>query len=89
MVYFNAAIVVTHCLGLSRGDTMLNTENILKLSEDELYSLYLKALKDRDLPMLNSVRSIIADRYCISELKKSPLDEPFSNPLVKRFFSVK
>ena len=68
---------------------MLNTENILSMDNEQLYILYLEALKDRDLNVVNVVRSIIADRYCLSELKKSPLDEPFSNPLVKRFFSVK
>ena len=68
---------------------MLNTENILKLSEDELYSLYLEALEHKNLPVINTIRSIIADRYCLSELKKSPLDNPFSNPEIKRFFTVK
>ena len=67
---------------------MLNTENILKLSEDELYSLYLEALEDRNLNVINVIRSIISDRYCISELKKSPLDEPFRNIDIAKFFTV-
>ena len=68
---------------------MLNTENILKLSEDELYSLYLEALEQKNLPVINVVRSVVADRYCLSELKKSPLDEPFRNNNISKFFIVK
>ena len=49
---------------------------------------YLEALKDRNLPIINSVRSVIADKYSIRALRQSPLDEPFNNPLVKRFFTV-
>ena len=67
-------------------DTMLNTENILSMTNDELYSLYLEALEQKNLNILNVVRSVIADRYCISELKKSHIDEPFKNPAIKRFF---
>ena len=68
---------------------MLNTENILSLSNDELYSLYLKALEQKDLKVINVIRSIISSRYCISELKKSPLDNPFDNPDISKFFTVK
>ena len=67
---------------------MLNTENILSMSNEELYSLYLEALEQKNLNILNVVRSVIADRYCISELKKSHIDEPFKNPAIKRFFTV-
>ena len=67
---------------------MLNTENILSMSNDELYSLYLSALECKNLPVINTIRSIISDRYCIQELKKSPLDNPFDNSDIKRFFTV-
>ena len=67
---------------------MLNTENILSMSNEELYSLYLEALEQKNLNILNVVRSVIADRYCIKELKKSHIDEPFKNPLISRFFTV-
>ena len=68
---------------------MLNTENILSMSNDELYSLYLKALEQKDLKVINVIRSIISSRFTIKELKKSPLDEPFKNPDIARFFTVK
>ena len=67
---------------------MLNTENILSMSNDELYSLYLEALEQKDLKVINVIRSIISSRYCIKELKKSPLDEPFKNPDISKFFTV-
>ena len=68
---------------------MLNTENILSMTNEELYSLYLKALECKNLPVINTCRSVIADRYCIKELKKSHIDEPFKNPLISRFFTIK
>ena len=89
MVYYNAATVVTHCLGLSRGDTMLSTRDLLEMDNEQLYSLYLEALKDRDLPMLNTVRSVVADKYSLKALRQSPLDEPFKNHDIARFFSLK
>ena len=67
---------------------MLNTENILKLSEDELYSLYLEALKERNLNVVNVVRSVVADKYSLKALRQSPLDEPFKNPDISKFFTV-
>ena len=83
-------IAVIHCLGLSnlRGDTMLTTSDLLQLSNDELYEVYVTAIKNKELKVINTVRSVISSRYCISELKKSPLDKPFDNPLIKRFFTV-
>ena len=67
---------------------MLNTENILSMSNDELYSLYLEALEQKDLKVINVIRNIISDRFTIKELKKSPLDEPFKNPDISKFFTV-
>lgn len=67
---------------------MLNTENILSMTNEELYSLYLEALEQKDLKVINVVRSVIADRYSIRALKQSPLDEPFKNPDISKFFTV-
>ena len=67
---------------------MLNTDNILSMSNEELYSLYLKALECKNLPVINTCRSVIADRYCIKELKKSPLDNWRNSKDIARFFTV-
>ena len=64
-------------------------DNILSMDNEELYCLYLEALEQKNLPVINTIRSIISDRYCISELKKSPLENPFNNPDIARFFTVK
>ena len=65
------------------------TSQLLQLDNESLYNVYLEGVKNKDLPIICTCRSIIATRYCISELKKSPLDNPFDNPLVKRFFIIK
>ena len=65
------------------------TSQLLKLGNDSLYSVYLEGVKNKDLPIICTCRNIISDRYCISELKKSPLDNPFDNSDIKRFFTVK
>ena len=62
---------------------------LLKMDNDSLYSVYLEGVKNKDLPLICTCRNIISDRFSISELKKSQLDNPFDNPLIKRFFNVK
>lgn len=59
------------------------------MTNEELYEVYKYGIEHKDLKIINVCRSIIADRYCISELKKSPLDNPFNNPDIARFFTVK
>ena len=68
---------------------MLNTENILSMTNEELYSLYLEALKERNLNVINVIRSIISDRYCIRALEHSPIDNWRDNKAIARFFDVK
>ena len=65
------------------------TSQLLQLDNESLYNVYLEGVKNKDLPIICTCRSIIATRYCISELKKSPLDEPFKNHDIARFFTVK
>ena len=62
------------------------TSQLLQLDNESLYNVYLEGVKNKDLPIICTCRSIIATRYCISELKKSPLDNPFDNSDIKRFF---
>ena len=59
------------------------------MNNDTLYEVYVTALEQKDLKVINVIRSIISSRYCIQELKKSPLDEPFKNHDIARFFTVK
>ena len=64
-------------------------DDLLILSNDALYEVYKYGVEHKDLKLINTIRSIISDRYCLSELKKSHLDNPFSNPDIARFFSLK
>ena len=68
---------------------MLNTDNILSMSNEELYKVYRYGIEHKDLKLINSVRSVIADRYSLKALKQSQLDEPFKNPDISKFFNVK
>ena len=67
---------------------MLNTDNILSMSNDELYSLYLEALEQKDLKVINVIRSIISDRYSIRALEQSPIDSWRNSKDIARFFTV-
>ena len=60
--------------------------DLLVMDNEKLYEVYRYGIEQKDLKLINTIRSIISDRYCISELKKSILDEPFKNPEIKRFF---
>ena len=64
---------------------MLTTSDLLAMNNEELYEVYVQAYKDRDLKLLNNVRSIIYDRYSIRALEQSPIDNWKSNPEIKRF----
>ena len=68
---------------------MLTTSDLLAMNNEELYEVYSVAVKNRELPTINVIRNIVADRFTIKELKKSPLDEPFKNPDISKFFNVK
>ena len=84
--YYNVAAATVYSeLSNLRGDMMLLSDLLVK-SNEELYEVYRYAIEHKDLKLINTIRSIISDRYCIKELKKSILDEPFKNPLIKRFF---
>ena len=62
--------------------------DLLVMDNEKLYEVYKYGIEHKDLKLINTIRSIISDRYCISELKKSHLDNPFSNPAIARFFTV-
>ena len=65
---------------------MMLLSDLLAMDNEELYEVYRYGIEHKDLKLINTIRSIISSRYCLSELKKSILDEPFKNPEIKRFF---
>ena len=68
---------------------MLTTSDLLAMDNDSLYEVYVAALKDRDLPMINTVRSVVADKFTIKALESSPIDNWRDNKDIVRFFSLK
>lgn len=68
---------------------MLTTSSLLAMTNDELYNEYVTAIKNKDLPVINTIRSVISDRYSIRALKQSPLDNWKNNKDITRFFTVK
>lgn len=80
-----------HCLELSnlRGDLqLLTTSDLLAMNNDQLYEVYVTAVKNKNLPIINTVRSVIADRFSIKALKQSPIDNWKNNKDIARFFTV-
>ena len=67
---------------------MLTTRDLLSMDNEKLYEVYVQALKDRDLPMINTVRSVVADKYSLKALKSSPIDNWRNNKAIARFFDV-
>ena len=65
---------------------MLNTENILSMTNDELYEVYRYGIEHKDLKLINTVRSIVADRYSLKALESSPIDSWKDNKAIARFF---
>ena len=65
---------------------MLTTSSLLAMTNDELYNEYVTAINNKDLKVINTVRSIIADRYSIKALKQSHIDSWKNNKDIARFF---
>ena len=70
-------------------DTMLTTSSLLAMTNDELYNEYVTAIKNRELPTINVIRSIIYDRYSIRALEHSHIDSWRNSKDIARFFTVK
>ena len=68
---------------------MLTTSDLLSMNNEELYEVYVQALKDRNLNVVNVCRSVIADRYSIRALEHSPIDSWRNSKDIARFFTVK
>ena len=68
---------------------MLTTSDLLAMDNEKLYEVYSVAIKNKDLPVINTCRSIIADRYCIRALEHSPIDDWRNCKDIARFFTFK
>ena len=75
-------------LGADKMSKYINSQ-LLKMDNDSLYAVYLEGVENKNLPLICTCRSIIADRFSLKALRQSALDEPFKNPAIQRFFTVK
>ena len=81
-------VVKMHYSELIRGGTMLLSD-LLARDNDALYNEYVTAINNKDLPVINTIRNIIYDRYSIRALEHSPIDNWRNSKEISRFFTVK
>ena len=60
--------------------------DLLVMDNDSLYEVYVQALKERNLNVINVIRNIIYDRYSIRALEHSPIDDWRNSKAIARFF---
>ena len=60
--------------------------DLLVMDNDSLYEVYVTAINNKDLKIINTVRNIIYDRYSIRALEHSPIDSWRDNKAIARFF---
>ena len=65
---------------------MLTISDLLVMDNDALYEVYVTAINNKDLPVINTIRSIVADRFSIRALEQSPIDSWRDNKAIARFF---
>ena len=65
---------------------MLTVSELLSMDNDSLYEVYVQALKERNLNLVNVIRNIIYDRFSLKALEHSPIDSWRDNKAIARFF---
>ena len=65
---------------------MLTTRELLSMDNEKLYEVYKYGLKQKDLKLINTVRSVVADRFSLKALEHSPIDSWRDNKAIARFF---
>ena len=65
---------------------MLTISDLLVMDNEKLYEVYRYGVKHKNLKLINSVRSIVADRYSLKALKSSTIDSWRDNKEISRFF---
>ena len=63
---------------------------LLNSSVDALYEIYKEGYKARDLYLINTIRNIVSDKYCLKCLHQSysPVDNWRNSKDIARFFTV-
>ena len=68
---------------------MMLLSDLLVMDNEELYEVYVTAINNKDLRVINTIRNIIYDRYSIRALERSPIDDWRNSKSIARFFTVK
>ena len=63
--------------------------DLLSMDNDSLYEVYRYGLEHIDLNLINTVRSVVADRFSLKALEHSPVDDWRNSKAIARFFTVK
>ena len=60
--------------------------DLLSMDNEELYEVYKYGLEHKDLKLINTVRSVVADRFSLRALEHSPVDDWRNSKAIARFF---
>lgn len=63
--------------------------DLLSMDNEKLYEVYVTAINNKDLRVINTIRNIIYDRYSIRALEQSNIDDWRNSKAIARFFTVK
>ena len=63
--------------------------DLLSMNNEKLYEVYRYGIEHKDLKLINTVRSVVADRFSLKALEHSPIDSWRDNKDIARFFMVK
>ena len=63
--------------------------DLLSMNNEKLYEVYRYGIEHKDLKLINTVRSVVADRFSMKALEHSPIDSWRDNKDIARFFMVK
>ena len=68
---------------------MMLLSDLLSMNNEKLYEVYRYGIEHKDLKLINTVRSVVADRFSLKALEHSPIDSWRDNKDIARFFMVK
>ena len=65
---------------------MFTVSDLLSMDNEELYEVYKYGLEHKDLKLINTVRSVVADKFSLRALEHSPVDDWRNSKAIARFF---
>ena len=65
---------------------MFTVSDLISMDNEKLYEVYRYGVKHKDLKLINTVRSVVADRFSLRALEHSPVDDWRNSKAIARFF---